>query len=172
MDFSNKKIRINSPRSRNALLSLGLDEKQLYEITKKEYIDSHPELKYASEEVQDIRYEHFNKRRMKSIEEAKKARRDIIDEMEENDNDKQEENNQQIQQSTQEEIIRKELEKLELIKKQQIGEIKNMIEYEYNQKEAYKKSKQKEKEREEKEMKKKEERLKIEKERELKKRKK
>ena len=36
--------------------------------------------------------------------------------------------------STQEEIIKKELEKLELIKKQQIGEIKNMIEYEYNQK--------------------------------------
>ena len=37
-----------------------------------------------------------------------------------------------------------------IIKKQQIGEIKNMIEYEYNQKEAYKKNKQKEKEREEK----------------------
>ena len=54
---------------------------------------------------------------------------------------------------TQEEIIKKELEKLELLKKQQIGEIKNMIEYEYNQKESYKKNMMKEKEREEKEMK-------------------
>ena len=52
-----------------------------------------------------------------------------------------------------------------LLKKQQIGEIKNMIEYEYNQKEAYKKNKMKEKVREEKELKKKEERIKLEKER-------
>ena len=51
-------------------------------------------------------------------------------------------------------IIKKELEKLGLIKKQQIGEIKKMIEYEYNQKEAYKKKKKKKKEREEKEQKK------------------
>ena len=29
-------------------------------------------------------------------------------------------------------IIKKELEKLELIKKQQLGEIKNLIDYEYN----------------------------------------
>ena len=45
-----------------------------------------------------------------------------------------------------------------------------MIEYEYNQREAYKKNKQKEKEREEKEQKKREERIKLEKEREQKKR--
>jgi hypothetical protein len=167
VDFTNKKIRLNSPRSKNALLSLGLDENQLYEISKKEYIDSHPELKQASEEVQDKRYEHFNNRRLKSIEEAKKIREDIINELDRNNN--KEDQEEQVGQSTQEELIKKELEKLELIKKQQIGEIKNMIEYEYNQKEAYKKNKQKEKEREEKELKKKEERQKIEKERELKK---
>ena len=121
MDFTNKKIKINSPRS------------------KKEYIDSHPELKQASEEVQDKRYEHFNNRRIKAIEDAKKARQELIDESEKN-NEKEEE---EVVQSTQEELIKKELEKLELIKKQQIGEIKNMIEYEYNQKEAYKKNKRK-----------------------------
>ncbi len=153
MDFTNKKIKINSPRSKKVLLALGLDENKLYEISKKEYIDSHPELKQASEEVQDKRYEHFNNRRIKAIEDAKKARQELIDESEKN-NEKEEE---EVVQSTQEELIKKELEKLELIKKQQIGEIKNMIEYEYNQKEAYKKNKRKEKEREEKELKKKEE---------------
>ncbi len=166
MDFTNKKIKINSPRSKKVLLALGLDENKLYEISKKEYIDSHPELKQASEEVQDKRYEHFNNRRIKAIEDAKKARQELIEELEKNNDKNQEE---EVAQSTQEELIKKELEKLELIKKQQIGEIKNMIEYEYNQKEAYKKNKRKEKEREEKELKKKEERQKIEKERELKK---
>ena len=146
MDFTNKKIKINSPRSKKVLLALGLDENKLYEISKKEYIDSHPELKQASEEVQDKRYEHFNNRRIKAIEDAKKARQELIDESEKN-NEKEEE---EVVQSTQEELIKKELEKLELIKKQQIGEIKNMIEYEHNQKEAYKKNKRKEKEREEK----------------------
>ena len=167
VDFTNKKIRINSPKSRKALLSLGLDEKELYEITMKEYIDSHPELKKASNEVQEKRYNHYNDRRLRSITEAKEMRQKIIeDENEEKNNEHEKEDKQ----GTQDEIIKKELEKLELIKKQQIGEIKNMIEYEYNQREAYKKNKQKEKEREEKEQKKREERIKLEKEREQKKR--
>ena len=68
----------------------------------------------------------------------------IEDENEEKNNEHEKEDKQ----GTQDEIIKKELEKLELIKKQQIGEIKNMIEYEYNQREAYKKiSKKKKKEK-------------------------
>ena len=130
-------LHINSPKSRKALLSLGLDEKELYEITMKEYIDSHPELKKASNEVQEKRYNHYNDRRLRSITEAKEMRQKIIeDENEEKNNEHEKEDKQ----GTQDEIIKKELEKLELIKKQQIGEIKNMIEYEYNQREAYKKN--------------------------------
>ena len=149
---------------------MGLNENKLYEISKKEYIDLHPELKQASEEVQNKRYEHFNNRRLNSIEEAKKVRQKIIDGIEDfSDNSSEDKKPAGEGMGTQEEIIKKELEKLELIKKQQIGEIKNMIEYEYNQKEASKKRELKEKEREEKELKKKEERIKLEKERELKK---
>ena len=137
-----------------------MDDKKLYEISKKEYIDSHPELKQASEDVQDKRYEHFNTRRLKSIEEAKKLRQNIIDGVEKRsdfsgEKKENEDKDEGTGQGTQEELIKKEIEKLELLKKQQIGEIKNMIEYEYNQKETYKKKKMKEKEREEKEMKKK-----------------
>lgn len=118
----------------------------------KEYIDTHPELKKASTEVQEKRYNHYEQRRIKSINEAKEMRQQLYeDEQSKAENKNQEKEDKQ---GTQEEIIKKELEKLELIKKQQIGEIKNMIEYEYNQKEAYKKNKQKKKEREEKEQKK------------------
>ena len=37
----------------------------------KEYIDSRPELKKASQEVQEKRYNHYNERRLRSINEAK-----------------------------------------------------------------------------------------------------
>ena len=103
----------------------------------KEYIENHPELKKASSEVQEKRYNHYEQRRIKSINEAKEMRQQLYeDEQSKAENKNQEKEDKQ---GTQEEIIKKELEKLELIKKQQIGEIKNMIEYEYNQKEAYKK---------------------------------
>ena len=48
-------------------------------------------------------------------------------------------------------MIKKELEKLELKKKQQLGEIRNLIDYEYNLNETRKKNEQKEREKEEKE---------------------
>ena len=48
-------------------------------------------------------------------------------------------------------MIKKELEKLEMIKKQQLGEIKNLIDYEYALNETRKKNEQKEREKNEKE---------------------
>ena len=48
-------------------------------------------------------------------------------------------------------MIKKELEKLELIKKQQLSEIKNLIDYEYALNETRKKNEQKEREKGEKE---------------------
>ena len=48
-----------------------------------------------------------------------------------------ENNNNEVQQSG---MIKKELEKLELIKKQQLGEIRNLIDYEYSLNETRKKN--------------------------------
>ena len=42
--------------------------------TMKEYIDTHPELKKASSEVQEKRYKHYDQRRLRSINEAKEMR--------------------------------------------------------------------------------------------------
>ena len=128
---------------------LGLNEKDLYEISLKDYIDLHPELKIVPKDIQNKRYEHYNARRLKSIEEAKKLRVDLLDsEQKEKDKEKEKEkeketsrnfntidtdkskNNIQVVQvqSSQDEILKKEQEKLLFIKKQVIGEIKNMIE--------------------------------------------
>ena len=159
IDFTNKKIHITSPYSKKALLELGLYEKDLYEISLKEYLAKHPELKVASFETQNKRYEHYNERRLKSIDAARKIRLDLIDsEMKKNEinEDSENSNNDSEEQDlkkeeiknykdTQEDIIKREYEKLELMKKQQLGEIKNMIEYEFKQKEAKKRTIQKEK---------------------------
>ena len=80
MNFTNKKMRISSPSSKRALLILGLNESDLFEISLKEYLDRNPELKNQSQELQNKRYEHFNERRLNSIEEARQLREDIIQE--------------------------------------------------------------------------------------------
>ena len=45
----------------------------------KEYIDNHPELKQASNEVQEKRYNHYEQRRIKSINEAKEMRQQLYE---------------------------------------------------------------------------------------------
>ena len=59
------------------LLELGLEEDKLYKITKKEYLDNHPELKQEKTEIQDKRYEHYEKRRQEAIDQARQIRAEI-----------------------------------------------------------------------------------------------
>ena len=42
---------------------MGVDENKLYKITKKEYLENHPELRQAKQEFQDKRYEHYEKKK-------------------------------------------------------------------------------------------------------------
>ena len=49
-----------------------MEEVNLMEITKEKYLQMHPELKDASNEIQDKRYKHYNKRREEKIEKDKK----------------------------------------------------------------------------------------------------
>lgn len=175
VDFTNKKIRIQTPHSKSVLLEMGLDEEKLYKISKKEYLDNHPELRQEKPEFQDKRYEHYEKRRQEAIDQARKIRSDILKKESEGGQDmaktskysttgfkskNNEDNKNEAQQSG---MIKKELEKLELIKKQQLGEIKNLIDYEYSLNETRKKNEQKEKEKEEKEERMRKEKLKQQK---------
>ena len=153
IDFSDRKDRIQSPYSKKAILELGLDENKLYKLDKEKYLLNHPELKNASPEVQDKRYEHYNKRREEQIELAKQKRNELIEkeneevkyieeENKENDNIKKNDNNE-IKEEEQSEAVKKELEKLEMMKKQQLGEIKNIIDYAYKMNEFKKKNEEK-----------------------------
>ena len=146
------------------LEELGLEENKLYKISKKEYLNNHPELNQEKQEVIDKRYDHYEERRQEAITQAREIRQKILKEEEENGegsnpnrtskyssagfkHQKAEENNEAKQSG----MIKKELEKLEMIKKQQLGEIKNLIDYEYALNETRKKNEQKEREKNEKE---------------------
>ena len=71
-------IRINSPRSKRAIQILEINEDDLYEISKEEYLKKQNVLKDAPEELQNQRYELFNNKRLKLIEDVRKLRREII----------------------------------------------------------------------------------------------
>jgi hypothetical protein len=135
------------------LEELGLEEEKLYKISKKEYLDNHPELKQEKAEIQDKRYEHYEKRRQEAIDQARQIRTEIINKEKESGNEGEgvkndSKNDNMKNEAKQSGMIKKELEKLELIKKQQLSEIKNLIDYEYTLNETRKKMSRKKKKKE------------------------
>ena len=174
VDFTNRKIRIQTPHSKLVLIEMGLDEDKLYKISKKEFLENHPELRKEKSEFQDKRYEHYEKRRQEAIDMARQIRTEKIEKENRAETHTAggskskniEESKNNAQQSG---MIKKELEKLELIKKQQLGEIKNLIDYEYSLNETRKKNDLKEKEKEEKEERMRKEKIKMQKLKEQKK---
>ena len=175
VDFNNRRDRVQTAHSKKAILELGLDESKLYRIEKEQYLLQHPELKNASEEVQDKRYDHYEQRRQDQIDEARKKRSELIEkeneeykesESKENDIKKNYDTGNNEDEEPQSEAIKKELEKLEMMKKQQLGEIKNIIDYAYKMEEFRKKNQEKMRIQEEKEEKLREEKEKQKKEKE------
>lgn len=71
-------IRVNTLYSKKAIQILGIDEKDLYEISKEDYLKKQNILKDAPDELKDQRYELFNNKRLKTIEEARKLRKNLI----------------------------------------------------------------------------------------------
>ena len=79
-DFNKKKIRLTSPYSLLACELIGIDENDLIYITKDEYFRKNQESQNLTKELQEERYNHYNSRRLKLIEEAKKKRIELIQE--------------------------------------------------------------------------------------------
>ncbi len=163
MDFTDKNIRLNSPLSKKALLKLGLDENKLYEITIGEYIQRNKELEDSPKELVDKRFYQFNTRRLNAIEEARKLRMEMIEDIEKLKNkskssmdllDYNENNNkekilfnilpgsrQQLKNMVQYELKQKEYERRSIKKRQEIEENLKKIKEEKNEKEEQKKFK-------------------------------
>ena len=168
VDYS-KRERVQTPHSQFALSQLGILEEKLKKLSKEKYIEMHPELKNCSQEIKDLRFEHYNKRREEKIEKAKKLRKEILEDEKKNNNNNNDDNNNNEENSKKKyksSAIQKEMEKLEAMKKQQLGEIKNMIDYYYKNEEIKKKNDEKMKLQEEKEEKIRLERERIKKEKE------
>ena len=62
VDFTNPSDKLNSPRSKIALLNLGIDIKGLYYLSREEFLIKHPELKNESVEVKNRHYAHFEEK--------------------------------------------------------------------------------------------------------------
>ena len=78
-DFSKKKMRINSPYSLMACELIGIDQEDLLFLTKDEYIRKNQECQNLNKELQEERYNHYNSRRRKLIEDAKKKREELLE---------------------------------------------------------------------------------------------
>ena len=142
-----------------ALEQLGLEENRLYKMSKKDYLENNIELKKEKPEILDKRYEHYEKKRLDSIQQARDLRHQIIENKKNStsdnsrnstkgfNNNEESKSKTNIQLQTQDnEIIKKKKEKLELLKKQQLYEIKNLIDFEYDINETRKKNELKDKE--------------------------
>jgi len=67
-----------SPHSKEALLELGLELNELFFITPKEYLDMNVDLKFVDKDIQLKKYNHYNERREKKINEAIEVTKYII----------------------------------------------------------------------------------------------
>ena len=123
---------MNSPRSKEAIDLLGLEENMLYYITFPEYIKNHPELSKLDKDLQQKSYIHVENRRKKYIEALILKRKEIIND----DNEKKNHLNKTtiIKNSLELELsakLKEEIQKFRFIKKQQKAELKNMIEHDF-----------------------------------------
>ena len=87
-DFSNKSQIINSPRSLEACLRVGVDPSELYKLNMDEFKKKYPDVKKLSQELLKYRYEAEEKFREETVKQVVAERNKIIEE----ENKKNEEN--------------------------------------------------------------------------------
>ena len=78
-EFLEKKQRLSSPRSIEACHLIGITPNELYPITLDEYINKHPDIKYMKQNLQEQRFNNFDKIRKENLEAAQSKRREIIE---------------------------------------------------------------------------------------------
>ena len=121
---------INSPRSKLALLHLGIDESKLYYLTKSEYINLHPELRRESSEIKNRQYNYYEEKRKKRIEKAIQKREEIKCGSPTFASSRNEKTT--ASQFFDSSVIKRNFEQFDLMKKQNLMEIKNLIDFEVN----------------------------------------
>lgn len=115
----------------------------------KEYLNNHPEVKAASREVQKKRYDNYEKRRLERIITLKKIRNELI--KAESSTSSLELQKSQSCMNITSYLLKKRIDKLEQMKKHQIYEIKELIDYKLQHTNLRNKIEEKQKQYEEKE---------------------
>ena len=157
-DFSNNSNILNSPRSIEACLRLGVETSELYKLTLEEFKNKYPETKNMEQDLVKLRYDAEEKFRNDTIILVKEERNKIIDEInkKKNENVKNEEKNNEDKDKDNdakkwEKMIEKEKKGIEKIKKLQRQNIESLITEQINKELIIKVSEIKEQKKKEKE---------------------
>jgi hypothetical protein len=78
-DFTNKSQMINSPRSLEACLRVGIEPSELYKLNMNDFKKKYPDVKELSQELLKYRYDAEEKFRCETVEQVKKERNAIIE---------------------------------------------------------------------------------------------
>ena len=147
-NFSKKSQLLNSPRSLEACLHLGVDPTELYQLNMNEFKKKYPEVKGLDKDLLKFRYESEEKFRKETINQVKEERKIIIEsenkkkeeesKKKEKEKEKEQGNEEQNNQDEQndkddaekrwEKIIENEKKNIEKIKKRQRQNIETIIE--------------------------------------------
>jgi hypothetical protein len=171
-DFTKKKVRLTSPHSLLALHYIGVMEEDLIYQTQDEYIKKNIDCQYLEKELQQERYEHFEKNRNELIEEAKKQRELLINMEEKSKNNNNNNSSSDINNKSHSRGFKKntscgafdsygesstaiklEREKLKKLKEKQENNVRLQIDYECAREENRRKNMEKMRKKEEKEKK-------------------
>ena len=80
MDFTNWKQRLNSPRSVEACRRIGVEPRELLYMDLQNFKNVNPEVRSLNRELQNLRFEHYEKLRLETIKVVAEERRKIIEE--------------------------------------------------------------------------------------------
>ena len=122
-DFTNPNSKLNSPRSKDALLNLGIDLKSLYFQSKEQFLSNNPHLKNETPEVKNRHYRHFEEKRKEKIQQAINKRQELISSSPQTSFPKS---------LSSDKFSYRDADQLNTIKKQNLCEIKNLIDFEIN----------------------------------------
>lgn len=79
IDFNNSEQRLNSPRSIEACKLIGVEENELFYLDFQAFKESNPEVRVLKRELQNLRFEHYEKLRQDTIAAVKAERNKLIE---------------------------------------------------------------------------------------------
>ena len=130
-DYKSKSNRITSPRSIEAIESLGVNKKDLYQISFQKFKSQNSDVQELPKELQKFRYNALENFRNKTINQVKEKRQNIIEEEENNNiNNKYNSNEKENKNKTK---LDPKMEKLLEEQKANIQKIKNKQKYDIEQ---------------------------------------